>query len=499
MTCSKDCKGIDELEGSDTMIGDIDSSLLDEYVERFTTKKSCDGNLDVKCKQRIKKKSWKRPLDKPKRPACAYNLFFHLQREKLLNGCGDDRKFSVGEVARAASYQRYDKPRRKHVKTHGIIGFKHLSRKIAESWRNMNQDDRQVFYSQAKVETERYSKNLELWQSRVQNSATIFAPNSKESIVEFPTLAQAKSCQSLISKIGQDYSGLSSHDSAPVERDLHLSSSILQPSEITAFCQLQDDCKIAAAATGHEPYSSTDCNNKIMSLNVSVLGRAVPTESEVEWRKRICSHNPMPPKAGTTTYIQDIPSCDQCVCTFNNDRNVSFPLRRQISNAKEFDLHDELKSFIVPHTRYCDRHIMAHPHHEKWGSASANDCSPFCWTDLDEQDFGVFHALEQYDESLQRDSTDQYDMDLTYEFPEDFIGHGDADDLKKSWEQARDNLRLGDLKHSFLSGNFKDVKRNAKKVFDFNQDDDPQLANDNILDTMVDEVFDNYEDFDHFF
>lgn len=140
-----------------------------------------DGSTKCCSKRKKRVPRWKRPVDKPKRPASAYNLFFNLERQRLLNG---DPKCIYNEihVAETAITQRIDKPKRLHVKTHGRIGFQDLSRTIAHAWRVLPAAERSIFDKQAAIETELYAKRLALWKATTSSNqeTSIVTTNPKE-------------------------------------------------------------------------------------------------------------------------------------------------------------------------------------------------------------------------------------------------------------------------------------------------------------------------------
>lgn len=104
----------------------------------------------------VKKRTWKKPKDKPKRPLSAYNLFFQHERKQIIAVLPEDK--SVAEDGLTE-----DERRRKHRKTHGKIGFADLARNIALKWKSLGEEDRSQFVEKADIEKERYKKELEAW------------------------------------------------------------------------------------------------------------------------------------------------------------------------------------------------------------------------------------------------------------------------------------------------------------------------------------------------
>jgi hypothetical protein len=114
----------------------------------------------------FKKDSWKKPSDMPKRPMSAYNLFFQLERERLINGQAA-RVFTVEDVDRIAALQKVKdmtpKPKRLHRKSHGKISFGELARVIANKWKALNTTSRAVFVERAAIEKIQYKIAIEAW------------------------------------------------------------------------------------------------------------------------------------------------------------------------------------------------------------------------------------------------------------------------------------------------------------------------------------------------
>jgi hypothetical protein len=89
-----------------------------------------------------KKRSWKKPKGKPKRPLSAYNLFFQRERNNLLTALPnvnhiDD--YTINE------HEKISKRR----KAHGKIGFAELAQEIAKKWRSLDKSKRAIYEARA--------------------------------------------------------------------------------------------------------------------------------------------------------------------------------------------------------------------------------------------------------------------------------------------------------------------------------------------------------------
>jgi hypothetical protein len=109
-----------------------------------------------KATKTCKKRSWKKPKDKPKRPLSAYNLFFQRERNEILAALPSDNEPINDGLTE-------EQRRRKHRKHHGKIGFADLARMIANKWKNCDEESRSVFEAQANIEKDRYKRELAEW------------------------------------------------------------------------------------------------------------------------------------------------------------------------------------------------------------------------------------------------------------------------------------------------------------------------------------------------
>lgn len=107
-----------------------------------------EGNTTGKAKNKNSKSpkgKKKRVQDgRPKHPLSAYNLFFQREREVLL----------ASLPVRAEG-----KPRR----SHGKIGFADMAREIGKRWKAINPEDKAYFDELARLEKERYHRELEIF------------------------------------------------------------------------------------------------------------------------------------------------------------------------------------------------------------------------------------------------------------------------------------------------------------------------------------------------
>jgi hypothetical protein len=127
------------------------SEAVSERPVVHTTGKSSSTNL---------KKAWKKPIDKPKRPLSAYNIFFKHEREKIITGDNDvnleDVLFRVKHTLKPT--------KRRHRKSHGMIGFAQLAKTIPEKWKVLRSYRKAVYEAKAAIEKGKYSEQLDEWE-----------------------------------------------------------------------------------------------------------------------------------------------------------------------------------------------------------------------------------------------------------------------------------------------------------------------------------------------
>jgi len=115
-----------------------------------------------------KKRSWKKPKDKPMRPLSAYNMFFQNQRERIVAGKTDDptpEEIQQSVVKMLTSKTRGPKRRQDRI-SHGQISFGDLARAIAAKWKAIDPKLKVVYNHYAAQEKVRYKKEVVIWKEK---------------------------------------------------------------------------------------------------------------------------------------------------------------------------------------------------------------------------------------------------------------------------------------------------------------------------------------------
>jgi len=120
---------------------------------------------------RGRRRTWRKPKDKPKRPLSGYNIFFKHERSRIVEGREDDP--GPQEIVRSIeTILSTSRETRRHRKSHGKISFGDLARKIAEKWKTVDKERKKVFEHYAEIDTRRYRKELQIWKDRKEAQAS---------------------------------------------------------------------------------------------------------------------------------------------------------------------------------------------------------------------------------------------------------------------------------------------------------------------------------------
>ena len=117
---------------------------------------ACSGNSTKKVR------AWKKPIGKPKRPLSAYNIFFQLERDRIVNG-HEEKVFSRADVDKVRIVPLELMPKRREPKIHGKIGFGDLAKIIGSKWKKLSDEEKLSFNERAKLEKIRYRRDVEKW------------------------------------------------------------------------------------------------------------------------------------------------------------------------------------------------------------------------------------------------------------------------------------------------------------------------------------------------
>jgi hypothetical protein len=130
----------------------------------------------------------KKDPDAPRRPLSAYNIFFLVERERLLSEGGqvgfryDDEL--VEKAVKANLKEAKTRKKRSHRKSHGKIAFKDLATAVSERWKVLSPATKAVFEKYATNERKKYKQKMEVWQKqRKKESVDANEPEAAPSTV----------------------------------------------------------------------------------------------------------------------------------------------------------------------------------------------------------------------------------------------------------------------------------------------------------------------------
>jgi hypothetical protein len=125
-------------------------------ASQLTTEMPTTPNSSTKVEQ-------KKPKDKPKRPLSSYNIYYQLERNRIVDG--RQELASIDELVKNIEtilYTRREK--RPHRKTHGAISFQELSREIANNWKTIEPGYKSLLDTYAANDLDRYRNEVQAWE-----------------------------------------------------------------------------------------------------------------------------------------------------------------------------------------------------------------------------------------------------------------------------------------------------------------------------------------------
>ena len=106
---------------------------------------------------------------KPKRPLSSYNLFFKHMRDELLASTSSSGSTTYDHSKHATTLQspsaRRDLSKKGRPPPHRKIGFGEMARQIGAKWKALDGDRRERFESLARIDKQRYLREMEAWKA----------------------------------------------------------------------------------------------------------------------------------------------------------------------------------------------------------------------------------------------------------------------------------------------------------------------------------------------
>ncbi|GAX09320.1 hypothetical protein FisN_6Lh310 [Fistulifera solaris] len=127
--------------------------------------------------------------DGPRRPLTAYNLFFQIGRQRLVNGESVE-DISVTDIDNMTIHQQArHKLRTTHQRTHGKIGFQELAKTLGKKWRALDPLCKRRLDELAIQEKKRYATEMAVWK---KNQEALFSVKAKNATLVRPSVMKLR-------------------------------------------------------------------------------------------------------------------------------------------------------------------------------------------------------------------------------------------------------------------------------------------------------------------
>eukprot|EP00522_Entomoneis_paludosa_P005625 CAMPEP_0172454294 /NCGR_PEP_ID=MMETSP1065-20121228/11329_1 /TAXON_ID=265537 /ORGANISM="Amphiprora paludosa, Strain CCMP125" /LENGTH=304 /DNA_ID=CAMNT_0013206603 /DNA_START=94 /DNA_END=1011 /DNA_ORIENTATION=- len=129
---------------------------------------------------------------KPKRALNAYNIFYKLERPRVLDGSDvEERQIHLADLHRIRREHQIN-PKRAHRKTMNggtKISFQELNRIIAKRWKSLPADIKSIFEEQATLDKQEVDRKLQEWKAQEEASSSL---SSRSAVSHFVMVDQQK-------------------------------------------------------------------------------------------------------------------------------------------------------------------------------------------------------------------------------------------------------------------------------------------------------------------
>lgn len=259
-----------------------------------------------------KRRTWKKPKDKPKRPLSAYNIFFKHTRSRIVEGLPEEG--TVEEtIASIENIVANSTETRRHRKTHGQISFGDLARKIADKWKTIGKNQRALFDHYAALDMKRYRRDVAIWKTKKEQEA----------------LAAKGKAAGTPGTVGLDASGCSSHSSgtyfSDFDRDDHIgANSVSSCDEWNTMQPARHDALSAS-------FNSVDSEGDFSLEPVPIVDMSLQRMQQLQMQQQMEAKRCVPSFVESSDHSRGSDMMTQSNVGFNNNRNNNWEMNNSVN------------------------------------------------------------------------------------------------------------------------------------------------------------------------